>query len=100
MNRVSDDRRRADLAAFPAVFDRIDGYIADGTIGGEALNVADYQIAASIRLLMCLEDFRPTLEARPLGRHALRVAPVFPGRIAPVLDAPARAAALGERKTA
>jgi glutathione S-transferase len=99
-NEVSDERCRADLAGFPAAFDRIDGYIADGTIGGETLNVADYQIATSIRLLMSFDDLRPALESRPAGQHALRVVPDFPGRIPPVLDAEARAAALGERRAA
>lgn len=99
-NNVTEERCRADFAAFPALFDRIDGYIADGTIGGDALNVADYQIASSIRLLMCFEDFRPALEARPVGQHALRVAPEYPGRIPPVLDDAARAAALGGRQAA
>jgi glutathione S-transferase len=99
-NDATDERCRADFASFPAHFDRIDSYIADGTIGGDELNVADYQIGTSIRLLMCFEDFRPTLEAGPLGQHALRVAPDFPGRIPPVLDEPARAAALGDRQAA
>lgn len=100
MNHVSDESRRADLAAFPGIFDRIDAYIADGTIGGESLNVADYQIAASVRLLMCLDDFRAPLEARPVGQHALRVVPAFAGRIPRVLDDAERAAAVGERETA
>jgi glutathione S-transferase len=100
LNAVSDERRRTDLAAFPAFFERIEGYIAEGTIGGETLNVADYQIAASIRLLMCLEDFRRALEERPVGRHALRVAPEFEGHVPPVLDEASRATALGQRETA
>ena len=93
-NKVTEPRVRADLAAFPGIFDRIDALIADGTIGGETLNVADYQIASSIRLLMCFDDFRPALEARPVGQHALRVVPEFAGRIPPVLDEDGRAAAL------
>jgi glutathione S-transferase len=100
LNSVSDEQRRADLAAFPGLFDRIEGYIADGTIGGETLNVADYQIAASIRLLMCLEDFREALEARPVGQHAQRVAPEFAGHVPQVLDDESRATALGQRQTA
>lgn len=100
LNGVGDEQRRADLAAFPAVFDRIDGYIEEGTIGGESLNVADYQIAASIRLLMCLEDFRPALERRPAGRHALRVVPEFGGRVPPVLDEASRATATAQREAA
>ena len=100
VNGVSDEQRRADLAGFPAQFDRIEGYIADGTIGGETPNVADYHIASSIRLLMCLEDFRPALEQRPVGQHALRVVPEFSGRVPPVLDDAARAAAVGQSQTA
>lgn len=91
-NDSTDERVRADLSGFPALFDRVDGYIADGTIDGETLNVADYQIGTSIRLLMNFEDFRPALEERPAGRHAMRVAPDFPGRIPPVLDEGARSA--------
>lgn len=97
-NEVTDERARADLAGFPAALDRIDGYIADGTIGGEALNVADFQIATSVRLLMAFDDLRPAIESRPAGKHALRVVPDFPGKVPPVLDAEARAAALGERR--
>ncbi len=100
MNEATPERRRADLATFPSQFDRIDGYIADGTIGGEVPNVADFQIAASIRLLMCMDDFRPALEARPVGQHALRVVPEFAGRVPRVLDEADRAVALGERQTA
>jgi glutathione S-transferase len=94
-NHVTEESARTDLAALPGVFDRVDALLADGTIGGEELNVADYQIAASVRVLMTFDDLRPSLEARPAGRHALRVVPDFPGRIPPLLDPAARAAALG-----
>jgi len=99
-NSATEATARADLAAFPAMFDRIDSLIEEGTIGGEALNIADYQIGSSIRLLMCFDDFRPALESRPAGQHALRVAPEFAGRIPPVLDESARAAALGWHQSA
>jgi glutathione S-transferase len=92
-NDSTDERVRSDVARFPALFDRIDGYIAEGTIDGESLNVADYQIGTSIRLLMNFEDFRAELEGRPAGRHAKRVAPTFPGQIPPVLDESVRAPA-------
>ena len=94
-NAVSAERTRADLASFPALFDRADGYVEDGTIGGEVLNVADFQVASSIRLLMCFDDFQPALEGRPAGAHALRVCPHYAGRIGPVLGADERKAALG-----
>ena len=84
-NDVTDEAVRADLAALPAMLDRVDGLIADGVLGGEAPNVADFQIATSVRLLMCSDDLRPTIEGRPAGSHALRIVPEFPGRIGPVL---------------
>ena len=94
-NHATDEAVRADLAALPAAFDRVDGYIADGTIGGDELNVADYQIATSMRLLLTFDDLRPLLSERPAGRHALRVVPEFPGRVPPVFDDAARAAVGG-----
>jgi glutathione S-transferase len=94
-NNVTEEAARADLAALPALFDRVDALLADGTIGGAELNVADYQIASSIRLLMNFDDLRPALEGRPAGEHALRVVPEYPGRIPPLFDAAAREAALG-----
>jgi glutathione S-transferase len=95
-NSATEEAARADLAALPAIFDRVDELIAEGVIDGEELNVADFQIATSIRLLMAFEDLRPALEERPAGRHALRVVPEFPGRVpAGVLDEAARSAAVG-----
>ena len=84
-NRSTDEAVRADLAALPTILDRVDGWIADGVIGGDEPNAADFQIATSVRLLMCLDDLRPAIEARPAGRLANRLVPGFPGRIRPVL---------------
>ena len=83
------------LADLPAMLDRIDAWIADGVLGGAQLNAADFQIAPSVRLLMCHEDLRAAIEARPAGELALRVVPHFPGRTPPVMDEAERAAALG-----
>ena len=94
-NHATEEAVRSDLAALPAAFDRVDQLLAEGTIGGSELNVADYQIGTSMRLLMAFEDLRPALESRPAGQHALRVVPDFPGRIPPVFDEAAREAALG-----
>ncbi|HEX8074398.1 MAG TPA: glutathione S-transferase N-terminal domain-containing protein [Thermoleophilaceae bacterium] len=85
-NDVTDESVRADLAALPGMLDRVDGLIAEGVLGGDPPNVADFQIATSVRLLMCSDDLRPKIEGRPAGDHALRIVPGFPGRIAPVLD--------------
>ena len=75
---------RADLASLPGHLDRIDGWIADGVMGGEELNAADFQIAPSIRLAMTFDDLRPAIEKRPAGELATRVIPHFPGRTPPV----------------
>jgi glutathione S-transferase len=84
-NGASDENVRNDLAELRADLDRIDGWIADGVIGGPEPNAADYQLAPSLRLLMSMDDLRPYIEARPCGDLATRVVPDFPGRIPQVL---------------
>ncbi|HEY1277232.1 MAG TPA: hypothetical protein VGF25_20160 [Thermoleophilaceae bacterium] len=85
LNRANDAAVRRDLAALPGWLDRIDGWLAEGVLGGREPNVADYQVATSTRLLMAMDDVRPSIEDRPAGRHALRLVPTFPGRVPPVL---------------
>ena len=87
MNRASDEAVKADLTALPNHLNRVDAFIAGGIIGRPELNAADFQIAASVRLLMCFADLRPSIEKRPAGEHALRIVPEFPGRIRQVLPA-------------
>jgi glutathione S-transferase len=80
LNEATDENVRADLAALPGDLDRIDAWIADGVMGGEELNAADFQIAPSVRLAMTFDDLRPAIENRPAGELATRVIPHFPGR--------------------
>jgi glutathione S-transferase len=87
INGVSDSAVQADLAALPDWLERIDGWIAEGVLGGESPNAADFQIAAALALAMTLEDLRPALESRPAGRLADRLMPDFPGRTPPILPA-------------
>jgi glutathione S-transferase len=84
-NRSTDEAVRADLSALPGLLERVDAWVSEGVLGGEQPNAADFQIATSIRLLMCLDDLRPTIEGRPAGELAMRVSPHFPGRVGPVL---------------
>ena len=74
-----DEAIRQDLAALPGVLDRIDGWIADGVLGGSPPNVADYQVATSLALLMAHEDLRPIIAARPAGELSRRLAPAPAG---------------------
>lgn len=84
-NEATDENVRRGLAALPAMLQRIDDWIADGTIGGEQPNVADFQIAPSLRLAMTLDDLRPAIESRPAGALAMRLVPTYPGKTPPVL---------------
>ncbi|HEY8082164.1 MAG TPA: glutathione S-transferase N-terminal domain-containing protein [Solirubrobacterales bacterium] len=85
INEASDENVRADLAKFGGLLERVDKMIAAGTIGGDELNVADFQIAPSIRLAMTLQDLRPLIEARPAGQLAKRVQPQIAGDCPPIL---------------
>lgn len=84
-NEASDENVRADLAKLGGLLDRVDELIAAGTIDGDELNAADFQIAPSIRLAMTFQDLRPLIEARPVGRLAKRVQPEIAGDIPPIL---------------
>ncbi len=78
--RVTDDDARRRLAELPAHLDRVDAAIGAGVIGGDEPNVADYQVATSVRLLTLIEQVRPFVERRPAGGLALRLVPDYPGR--------------------
>ena len=76
--RASDGRREACLAALPGQLDRVDALLAEGVIGGERPNAADFQIAPSVRLMLDVDQFREHIDARPAGVHARRSCPTIP----------------------
>jgi glutathione S-transferase len=82
-HRARDEAVRQDLALLPGLLDRIDGWIDEGVLGAGEPNVADYQVATTLALLMSHDDLRPAIEARPAGRLARRLAPDYPGRMPP-----------------
>lgn len=73
------------LLSLPRCLDRADALIEEGVLGGDHLTAADYQVSATFRNLMSLDDLRPLISARPCGELALRAVPDYPGRIPPVL---------------
>lgn len=83
-NEADDEHVKPDLAALPADLDQIDRWIAEGVLGGESPNAADFQIATSLRLLITVDDLQRAIEGRPAGKLAMRIAPEFPGRLPPV----------------
>lgn len=86
-NEADDENVKRDLAALPGLLDKVDEYIAAGTIGGEQLNAADFQIATSLGLALTLADLRPAIEGRPAGELARRVVPDYPGQAPRILPA-------------
>ena len=95
-NHSTDENVRADLAGLPDKIARVDALLAEGVIGGEELNAADFQIGTSVKLLLGFDDLKPYIEGRPAAEHARRVAPDYDAHFAPVFPAdwlPSRAAA-------
>jgi glutathione S-transferase len=81
INKASADAVRADLQRLPELLDKVDELIAQGTIGGDEPNAADYQIGTSVRLLLAFDQLRPMIEKRPAGAFALKIAPDPGGRV-------------------
>jgi glutathione S-transferase len=85
-NEARDETARADLAELPRQLERIDGWIADGLLGGERANAADLQIGSTIRLLMSIGDVRPLIDGRPaaaLARYFPPLAGAVPAGVLP-----------------
>ena len=76
-NHSTDENVKADLAALPSLIDRVDALIAEGVIGGDQPNAADFQIGTSVRLLLAYEDLKPYVEGRPAADHARRIVPDY-----------------------
>jgi len=85
LNEATDANARAALLALPDLLDRVDAYIADGTIGGAEPNAADFQIATTIGLALTLDDLRPLIDLRPAADLARRYVPNYPGHTPPIL---------------
>ena len=80
LNAATDPNVRADLRALPHHLDRVDDWIADGSLGPEAV-AARLQVGSGLRLLMTFEDVRPLIEPRPAGRLAREEFPVYAGSV-------------------
>jgi glutathione S-transferase len=79
-NKAREDAVREDLAALPGQLDRIDGWIADGLLGGEQPNAADLQIGSTVRLLLTIADLRPLIAGRPAA-ELVRYFPPMVGEV-------------------
>jgi len=85
LNEATEENARAALAALPAQLQRVDDEIAAGTLGGEQLNAADFQVSGSVRLAQTSQDLRPLIDGRPAGELARRAIPDFAGDLPPTV---------------
>lgn len=81
VSHADEAQVRADLKRLPELLDRVDGLIADGTIAGAEPNAADFQILASVRVLVEFEDLAELVEPRPCAAAARRLYPRWAGPI-------------------
>jgi glutathione S-transferase len=69
------------VPALPDLLAQADALIADGTIGGDDPNAADFQIATAVHVLLAFEDLRPLTERHPVASLARRILPDYPDPI-------------------
>jgi glutathione S-transferase len=82
LNRTDAGVARRDLQELPAQLDRVDAWMADGTMGDpQHPNAADLQILSTVRLLLTLADVRPLLDGRPSSDAARRLFPDWDGEM-------------------
>lgn len=82
---ADDAAVRRDLELLPAHLDRVERWIAEGTIGGADRNAADFQIGTALAAMLAMEDLRPFVEARRSAELARRILPEYPGRLPAVV---------------
>lgn len=78
---ITAERLGEDLAGLPEKLDRIDALARAGTINGEQPNAADFQIGATIRVLLTVGDLHPLLAGRPAEAVARRWFPDYAGDV-------------------
>ncbi len=84
VNEATDEAVRANLAALDSMLGQVERWISAAVLDGEDLNAADFQIAASVRLLLTFDDLRPLIDDRPACRLARRAVPHYAGDAPPV----------------
>jgi glutathione S-transferase len=81
LNDSTDETVRQTLASIGPALDHVDALIDQGVIRGDQPNAADFQIGASVALLMTFEDIRERIELRRAADLARRLYPWYPGRV-------------------
>lgn len=69
------------LRRLPATLDKLDAAIASGDLGRDPPSAADYQVAASVRMLSTIDDLAPVLADRRVTQLARELVPAFSGHV-------------------
>jgi glutathione S-transferase len=80
-HRISAERLAGDLQGLPAKLDHVDALAADGVVGGAEPNAADFQIGATLRVLLTVADLQPLMRGRPAEELARRWFPDYAGEV-------------------
>jgi hypothetical protein len=90
---------RADIKALPAMLDRVDRLLEDGTLTTEPPNAAALQILSAVRVLDAFQDLQELVRSHPCAATARELFPHYPAELPPFLDSgwlgPVRAAQQG-----
>lgn len=84
--RASDAGVRADLAALPAMLDRVDRLLEDGALPVDPPNAATLQILVTVRLLDGFEDLRTLVRAHACVEPAQELFPDYRAEVPAFLD--------------
>jgi glutathione S-transferase len=84
--RATESGVRADLAALPAMLDRVDSLLSDGTLEVDPSNAATLQILATVRVLDAFCDLRELVRSHPCAEPAHGLFPSYPAEPPPFLD--------------
>jgi glutathione S-transferase len=78
---LSAVRLTNDLEELPAAIAKIESFAERGILGGDEPTAADFQIGASARLLLTIEDLHPLMAGTAAERIARRHFPDYDGRV-------------------
>lgn len=79
--RATEAGVRADLAALPAMLDRADRMLADGTLTVDPPNAAALQVLITVRALEAFADLRDPVGAHACSRAAHELFPDYPAEL-------------------
>lgn len=77
---------RADLAALPAMLDRVDRLLGDGTLALDPPNAATLQVLVTVRVFDAFADLRELVRAHSCAQPAHELFPHYRAELPPFLD--------------